>query len=52
MRLSVDDEPESDDANKSGTDGATGAMVSIVITSAGETGEMFPTASVAVVVIE
>lgn len=50
VRLSVDEEPESELASKSGTLGTVGAAVSIVTVSDGEATEMLPTASVALVV--
>lgn len=50
VRLSVDEEPESELASRSGTLGTVGAAVSMVTVSDGETTEMLPTASVAFVV--
>ena len=48
VRLSVEDEPKSDDANKSGTEGAEGADVSTVKLKADPTDETFPAKSVRV----
>jgi hypothetical protein len=48
VKLSVDDEPVSEEANKSRPDGAAGAVPSMVIGNALDDGEVFPAGSVSV----
>ena len=52
VTLSVEDDPVSDDASRSGAEGADGAVVSTVIDNAEPDGDTFPAGSVNVPVTD